>query len=211
MPGARHRPVVRLLTRRTGVQRRREPLQPLPLLEVAEVFRIDVVGQLFEGRQPVLQVTYHFSQDPAPELQLREQYPLELPDIVDDTRRYARLIFQSVFEGDFEAMEFLRLSWSDEHSPIHDVWRIFGQPHGRPWRDMPPDCFFHSFHLLGLNQSMIELPEEEIEMLVLTVQHLVDEHPEEVIALGPFITDIVQVMLVFAWSNQPGNRPHPLI
>lgn len=207
----RHNPVVRLLRRRNGV-RRHQPFREEPVLEVAEVFRLDVVGQLFEGQQPVLRVKFVITQD---EPSMEESYPLELPALeVPDPElppaAWARRIFQAVFEGDQEAMIYLQ----DQYrlGPQGDLQRAlqrWAHLDSRAWVQNSPQRWFVFWALLLANASFVGVDREEVTLHTETVRHLVDQYPEQVLRLGPYITDFCQVLLVFAWCLDQ-TTPHPL-
>jgi len=97
---------VRLLLRRTGI-RRPAPRREL-LLEVEEVFRVDVIAAAFENRFPALRVIFRITQ-PEEAQDLEEDFPLELPEenfrpgrapLVHCCREPARGIWRTLFQGD---------------------------------------------------------------------------------------------------------------
>jgi len=223
MPAAATRPVVRLLTRRAGVRR---PLADITndraILEVAEVFRVDVVSQLFEGREPVLRVRYLITQTPQPELQ--EEYPLELEEAQTTTvapqphpaERWARALYRAIFEG--RADDWIDLDAGYRAGPEGDLQQTlaqYGCLESTAWDRMSPEQFFTFWTMNCYNAGLQRYSDEEnlVEernLLIQTVEQLLKTDPQEVLALGPLIDDFVQVMLVLAWTLNKESA-HPLL
>lgn len=133
------RTTVRLLTRRQGVGARRTGFAPL--LEVAEVFRLDVVSA-FEAWDLPHRVRFHFIQ---PEDQgFLVDYPLELPELAlqlpaprlaEISVRLARHAFDALFEpnpvlADLAARDFFfdwrSLDYRTYLEPIQQACRLAG-------------------------------------------------------------------------------------
>lgn len=213
MPANVTRPFVRVLTRR-----RRGPRQPIvdaenALLEVAEVFRIDVVRQFFEGRRQVLQVTYVINpKDPEPGFQ--EDFPLELADIPvpeHPARQWAVALVKAIFEGNpIEMMNLQREYSRGPQALLQAVLREHGRLHLQVWRDTPPWEFFTFFNLNALNNGLAELQQEERDCLIMTVDQLLEDDPQLVLSLGQNIVDLPKVALVFAWTLGDRTLPYPL-
>lgn len=218
------RPVVRLLTRRTGIRRAFSDLTNAPLLEIAEVFRVDVVGQLFEGREPVLRVIYRITQTPPQELQ--QEYPLELDDLpepvlvrqpqVHPAERWARSLYRAIFCGNQEDWIALHASFrAGADAPLQQALALYGRLESRAWAQRSPAEFFTLWNLSNYNANLqrysdeINLTEER-NLMIETIERLLNTDPEEVLALGPKIDDFVTVMNVLAWTLNK-EEPHPLL
>ena len=132
--------VVRLLTRRnTGITRRRQN-HPRPvdrdLLEISEVFRIDVITRFFEGTEPNLRVRFLFTEIAADE-GMEVNYPLELPEPILQNRvcseYWAKILFDALFYENQNQMLFL--------SRIYTEDSFMGESLRLALMDLPPNVY----------------------------------------------------------------------
>jgi len=203
-------PLVRVLYRRTGIDRRVRNQQ----IEIEEVFKIDIIPHLFEGEEPPLKVTFVLTQEKDKEMEL--DYPLELPE--EEFRKpnkalvLARRVYAIVYGGDFD--ECIALEHQYHHSVIGSTRSVFrdnmynldiGQ-----WKDLTPEDFLSFWHLSGLNGGLVEYnDQEEIELMQGQLEFIFTKYPKYCISVLPIMTDFVQLMFFMAEICRLESLPSP--
>lgn len=204
--------VVRLLLKRTGVRRPAPVPRREVLLEVEEVFRVDVIAAAFEGALPPLRVVFKFIQ---PDSALQADYPLELPEerfrprMPDHAmRRFLIAAYDMIFSsGGFDAWDF------DFSGQFADFWDLYGNWGARVWREelqaWLPSEFFSFSGLLAANKVLLQLEEDEREMCQLIIGHILDFHPDFGLAALSHFNDIGSLGLLQAYLMDPRNTHVP--
>jgi len=204
---------VRLLLRRTGIRRPAPTLEPL--IEVEEVFRVDVIAAAFENRFPALRVIFRITQ-PAEDRDLDADYPLELPEqrfrpvqlpLEHAAREPARAIHRAIYDGDTSAFNRLR------HEQLNELVDLYGPgenalcEHDWPW--IP---FLTS---IGLSRSHLEFlqleDENERELCRLISEWIIDYHPSHAIVALHYFDDLVGLSCIRNYCSNPEHCCYPYL
>lgn len=203
---------VRLLMRRTGV-RRPAPRQDL-ILEVEEVFRIDVIAAVFENRFPDLRVTFRFTQ-PDVDRDLEADYPLELPeenfrpgrDPVDHAARApARAIWRVIFHADptdYPGLDNV-LDLVDLYGPGPEADCNALRPPGSD-----ADYIWTVPGLLESHEFLIRLEDVEQELSRELIDWFIDHWPSHAFVALAHYDDVVSLMNLRAYVQDPRNHHFP--
>lgn len=193
-------PLVRLLLRRTGVARASRT--PEPILEVSEVFRVDILARAFEGEEPPLRVIFRITQQEDQEMEL--DYPLELPEEehrdLHPALAVAYRVYEAVYAGDMTQALVLQQQFNADCPSLRNVFRYWkkkldiGQ-----WDNITPGEFCTFFHLNGLNGGLEQFcDEDEIEIMQMNLNHIFVAYPQYAIAVLPVMTDFAQLCFFMA-------------
>lgn len=193
-------PLVRLLLRRTGVARAGRT--PEPILEVSEVFRVDILARAFEGEEPPLRVIYRITQQEDQAMEV--DYPLELPE--EEHRdphpalALAYRVYEAVYAGDMDQAVALQQQFNRDDSSLRDTFRYWkkkldiGQ-----WDDITPGEFCTFFHLNGLNGGLEQFcDEDEIEIMQMHLNYVFTMFPQYSVSVLPIMTDFAQLCFFMA-------------
>lgn len=197
--------MARLLLRRTGV-RRPAPRQE-PLLEVEEVFRVDIIAAAFEGAFPALRVIFRITQ-PEQDRDLEADYPLELPEpefrhqrdpVEHALRAPARAAWRLIYEGD--PRDWFLVD-NNNFLDLVDVWGT-GQ-------EMDP--IFWSFEgLLTANHSLALLEHDvERDLCMMITEWIIDHWPSHSLAALAQYDDLVGLSNIRNYLEDPRNHHVPL-
>lgn len=198
--------VVRLLLKRTGV--RRPAPRRVPLIEIEEVFRVDIIAAFFEGAFPPLRVLFNFIQ-PQQDADLVADYPLELPE--DDfrfrrdpadhlLRAPAQAAWRLIYEG-------LPADWllvdRENFLDLVDVWGTIAREHN-------PDEFWSLPGLLQANRSLALLDfDEERDLCMMLSQWIIDHWPSHSLVALTYYDDIVALSRLRDYLEDPRNHCVP--
>lgn len=201
---------VRLLTRRTGIHRM---WGDNPLMEIAEVFRIDVVGQAFGFEDIVYRVTFVVTQEEEPALQ--ERYPFELPELEDTVQRephdqrLAKYVHKAVFENCGPAQGFLIKAWSGEYPNLHNsLQEKINKTDVGQWELVTPAEFFTQRHLSDLAEEVQDQGETYTEGLLMVINDILVSYPDWFFGILPMITDLQNLTAYWTWLKG-GRRGQP--
>jgi len=211
MPTNCSRPIVRLLTHGTGV--RRHWNQPAPLPEIAELFRIDVLAEVFGIEQFPQHVRFVFTKPDH----MFEAFPLELDQEFDlpepaqtpaqAALMWSRLLFAIIFEGDLHLatqIDFL----STRPGSFRLDWELYGNRGADCWaHDSPEDFFtFYGLHFANNEIARIEDP-TTIVIIMDIVQWIMREYPEHSLKMWPYFLDLTRLVRFCSWLQ--GDRALP--
>lgn len=183
-------------------------------MEVQEVFRIDIIPQVFEGAEPQLRVIFNITQQPAREMEL--DYPFELPE--EPFRRphkalaVAYQVYEAVYAGD--TLQALAIEQAYHHAEPSMVRQVFSQYKNNldigQWRHLAPSEFCTFFHLNGMNGGLEHCcDEEEIELMQSQLNYIFTTYPEYSISVLPIMTDLEKLMLFMAEICRRESLPRP--
>lgn len=195
-----HHQFVRLLTRRGGIHR---TWGDNPLLEIAEVFRIDVVGQAFGFTDLVTRVTYVITQQEEPALEQR--FPFELPELENirdpPLRRFSTFVHQAVFEDSTGARAALATAWSGDRHP--NLRRLLldqvQQTDVGQWEFVTPEEFFTVRHLEELARSVLDLDEDYVGGLLMVLNDIMVSYPAWFFGTLPMLTSLQNLTDFWLW------------
>lgn len=195
--------VVRLLTRKPTHATGRQISRRDQLLEVVEVFRIDIIGNHFEGIPS--RVTFHFKEVTA-DAPMVVDYPLELPEPIlhgqIDLLFWGNLVYTSIFEGNQYSMRLLQQYYAED-TDLGDQLRFLTiqelSATGLEWRD-----FFTHVNLLDLNAQVGQNSIEEISAIEITMKVIKELYPEHYLKASLICYDLVALMRYYA-----SILPHP--
>jgi len=192
-------PVVRLLTRRKGMGVNRPRPFIDPLIEVAEVFRIDVIAQAFEHEDPPFRVRYIFNKSSEWE----RDYPLELPDLnipqFSPVAFWADKLFKMIYEGDFRPLYDIDFLNGANPGDFRVTWEEFGNRGAPCWGEDSAEDFFSPIGLLQANGSLGVLDQEDRDTCIAIVRWIIDHHPIWSLLWVPYFRDVVSLRFIQLW------------
>lgn len=193
-------PLVRLLLRRTGVARAGRT--PEPILEVSEVFRVDILARAFEGEEPPLRVIFNITQQEDQAMEV--DYPLELPEeelrAPHEALAVAYRVYEAVYAGDTTRAIELQQQFNGDCPSLRNAFRYWkkkldiGQ-----WDNLTPGEFCTFFHLNGLNGGLEYLcDEDEVSLMQEHLNFIFLHYPQYSISVLPIMTDFAQLCFFMA-------------
>lgn len=198
------------LLRRTGVRPCAPRLQPM--LEIEEVFRVDIIAASFEGRFPRLRVTFVIT-EPDIDDGFSVDYPLELPEdifrdppaLVHPLRDVAQGWFDTIYDGVYKASHFV-----NDKVQIDGLWDVYGNHDAVVWSQVAnPRAFWTPGSMKVANALLEDLDEIEKEISREIVEWVIDHHPTLAFVALSHYDDAVALTTLSSWLMSPATTICP--